>query len=234
MNREQESHKLLFTAFVILTLASLTFMFSELSGDTGDVTGNVLRAERESTLPQGYDYQGALQRGKFTGQTDCSLCTSGALRPGMRNINSLCTGDYAVRLNLVGLHSSTALLDVNGEIFNMKAGQKYSLRDGMQLKLNSVSNKDGQESISYELGLLSYTTVLNEGDTRHMRICDKKVDLTVNSFEINPKTVHLTANGKDYVLAPAEARVLSNGVPLYIMHIDAKEDRWGAVGFEIG
>ncbi len=209
-------------------------MFSQLSGDASDVTGNVLRAEREVTLPEGYDYKGVLNRGRFQGQTGCNVCAQGALRPGMSNIDSLCTGDYAIRLNLVGMHSGSALMDVNGEMFNMKEGEKYSLRDGMQLQLLSVSNKDGQESVSYKLGLLSYQTEMMQGDTRHMRVCDKKVDVTVNSFETDPKTVHLTANGKDYVLAPAEARKLSNGVPLYIMHIDAKEDRWGSVAFEIG
>lgn len=234
--REESSYasdELIFVAIIALVaMGSLVFIYP--SDASGDVTGQVVIADRESTLPENYAYQGALRHAKLPAKTGgCSVCTSGTLRPGMSQVFPLCTGDYAVRLNMVSSLKGNVLFDVNGELFDVPGNQQITLRDGMQLKVKDVNKQDDQKMMSFELGALVYATTLQAGDTRHISLCGGDYDITIQSFSLDPKTVQMRVNGQDFVLAPAEARLLKSGKTLSILSIDAKQDRWGSVSFEI-
>ena len=240
MRQEHAHHasdELILVAVIALVAIGSLIMIAPSSTDplTDTVTGKAVIADRESTLPAQYDYKGALERGKLipTSKKGCPVCTSGTLRPSMSQVYSLCTGDYAVRLNLVSSLKNRVIFDVNGELFDAAADDKLTLRDGMNFNVNSINSKNGQQMMSFELGALTYTGTLNSGDSTHFTLCDRAYAVSVNSVSADPKTVSLMVNGENFVLGPSEARPLKGGKTLTVWSIDAKQDRWGSVNFEI-
>lgn len=228
---------ILVAVIALIAVGSLVMIAPSDTSDTTDdsVTGTIVLADREGTLPQHYSYQGALQRGKSLpkSNTGCAVCAGGTLRPGMSQVYQLCTGDYAVRLNMVSSMTKRALFDVNGELFDTSTGDRITLRDGMNVQVKGVNAEQGGEQLQFEMGSMTYTSTAKPGDTLKFSLCDKSYSLTVNSVESDPKTVHLTVNGNDFVMAPGEARPLKSGKTLFVLSIDAQVDRWGSVTFEI-
>ena len=228
------SDELIFvTIIALVAMGSLVLIYPS-DEITSEVTGSVVIADRKSTIPENYAYQGALQHGKLPAKSgSCEVCTSGTLRPGMFQVFPLCTGDYSVRLNMVSSLKGNVLFDVNGELFDVPDGERVTLRDGMHLLVKEVNKQDAKKMMSFDLGALGYATTLKAGDTRHISLCGNDYDIPVQSFSLDPKTVQIKVNGEDFVLAAAEARRLKSGKTLSILSIDAKQDRWGSVSFEI-
>ena len=236
----QEPHRasdelLLVAVIALVAVGSLVMIAPDTDTPDDAVTGTVVLADREATLPEHYSYQGALQRGKFLpkSKSGCAVCAGGTLRPGMSKVYPLCTGDYAVRLNMVSSMTKRALFDINGELFDTSTGDRVTLRDGMNLFVKAINADDGQELLQFEMGSMTYSATAKPGDTLKFSLCDKSYSITINSVEADPKTVSMTVNGNGFVMAPGEARPLKGGKTLFVLSIDAQIDRWGSVSFEI-
>lgn len=227
---QHASDELIYIAIIALVaIGSLVFIYP-----SDEVTGGVVIADRESTMPENYAYQGVSQHAKLPAKSGgCAVCTFGTLRPGMSQVFPLCTGAYSVRLNMISSLKGNVLFDVNGELFDVPSGEQVTLRDGMQLHVKDVNKQDDQKMMSFDLGALVYATTLQAGDTRHISLCGSDYDITVQSFSLDPKTVQMKVNGQDFVLSAGEARNLKSGKTLSIHTIDAKQDRWGSVSFDI-
>lgn len=214
---------------VIFAIGSLILVFRQ---DNNSITGNVFLAEKEYTLPEGYQYKN--RYGSNYAGSLCPQCSGGAMRLGQSQIVMLCTGDFAVKYEMASALSNRAMMNVNGQIVTLGRGEIKTLKDGTQVEVLDVNTAKGTEMVKYRIGITEFVAELQEGGTSYNGICNKRYRVTLDGIDEAPRKAHFTVNGESISLKESETKNLKDNTPVTALFIGAGKDKRRMARISVG